>query len=529
MFKRALVSTSDKTGLLEFLKPFCAQGCEIVSTGGTSKFLRENGVKVVEVGEATGFPEVMDGRVRTLHPKIHMGLLARSYVPDDMALLQAHGVEPFDLLVVNLYPFEAAFKKGLKGEELIEQIDIGGPSMLRAAAKSFERVTVVCDPGDYSLISKKVDEKTLDKKFRQKLAVKVFEHCSFYDGIVAHALREDPWEEAETITVPLRRKQLLRYGENPHQKAVWYESPFQHDLGLSAASILQGKELSYNNILDLEAAVGVVADFEEPACAIIKHLSPCGVATDKSVEGAYQKAFEADSISAFGGIVAINRALTASLAEAIVGPFLECVIAPEIDSGALKILSAKKNLRVLALKNFGLNRSARIYGHNGTHQDTRPPESQWGDDLEVKSLRGGALIQAADRPSSWQSQWRIIGQSPDDTVKADLLFAQKVVRHIKSNGISVVKNGQTLGLCGGQTNRIDSVRWALERAKGRGTELVLGSDAFFPFRDSIDMAAASGVRWIIQPGGSLRDAEVEKAAREHGLNMIITGTRHFKH
>jgi len=508
MFKRALVSTSDKTGLVEFLKPLAENGCEIVSTGGTSKFLKENGIKVREVSEVTGFPEMMDGRVRTLHPKIHMGLLARSFVPEDFELLKEHGVEPFDLVVVNLYPFAEAYNKGLRGQELIEQIDIGGPSLLRAAAKSHERLTVVCDPEDYDLVA----TKKLDEMGRRKLAAKVFGHCAYYDSLVAQALSpEEDFSDNTTFTIGLKKKAVLRYGENPHQKAVWYETPIPNNLGLSSAEQLQGKELSYNNILDLEAAVSVLSDFESTACVIVKHLNPCGVACGANIFEAYSRAFEADSVSAFGGIVALNEKITGELAQALVGPFLECVIASDIAPEASEILSKKKNLRILKLQALG--------------KKNRPKTIE----LEYKSLRGGALVQTVDLPDIWNPSWKVIGEEPSENIKKDLVFAQRVVRHVKSNAIVISKNFQTLGICGGQTNRVDSVKMALERAKGRGKDLVLGSDAFFPFRDSIDLISQHNIKWIIQPGGSLRDAEVEAAAKEHKINMVITGTRHFKH
>lgn len=518
MFRRALVSTSDKTGLVEFLKPFAEKGCEIVSTGGTSRHLREKGLRVTEVSEVTGFPEVMDGRVRTLHPRIHMGLLARSFVEEDMRLLKEQGVQPFDLVVVNLYPFEEAFNKGLKDADLIEEIDIGGPALLRASAKSFERVTVVCDPADYSEISRRAQEGRLDESFRRKQASKVFSHCSFYDSLVSQALSQEVEnifdDSLLNMTLGLRKKKSLRYGENPHQKAAFFESFFKNPLSLHNADQLQGKELSYNNILDLEAAVGVAADFEEPCCAIIKHLTPCGVALAGTIEAAFKKAFQADPISAFGGIIALNRTLDAELAKELISPFLECVIAPEVTSEAAKIVSAKKNLRVLTLR--ALNHFAM------------PAKLEF----EFKSVRGGVLFQSSDRPPHWESTWRIIGSKPAKDQQEDMVFAQRIVRHVKSNAIVVAQNRQSLGICGGQTNRVDSVRWALERAqkvRPQKGSLVLGSDAFFPFRDSVDLAARAGVGWIIQPGGSLRDAEVEAAAREHGIGMVMTGTRHFKH
>jgi phosphoribosylaminoimidazolecarboxamide formyltransferase/IMP cyclohydrolase len=514
MFKRALVSTSDKTGLLEFLMPLFKGGCEIVSTGGTSKFLRENGIQVKEVGEVTGFPEMMDGRVRTLHPKIHMGLLARSFVPEDMELLREYGVTPFDLVIVNLYPFAEAYNKGLRGGELIEQIDIGGPSLLRAAAKSHERLTVLCDPADYKTIGELARTGKIDGELRLELAAKVFAHCSYYDSIVAMALRNPDWTKSKLMTFGFKEKSKLRYGENPHQKAVWYESPVPHALSLSQAEQLQGKELSYNNILDLEAAVSVVSDFSDTACAIIKHLTPCGVAVGKTPAVAYGRAFDADSVSAFGGIVALNQRITMELAELLVGPFLECVIAPAIDPEALEVLAKKKNLRVLKLKN--------LVPRNSLAKDSSP-------EIEFKSLRGGALAQSPDHAAEWSPHWKVIGEEPSEKMKQDLVFAQRVVRHVKSNAIVVAQDLQTLGVCGGQTNRVDSVKMALERAKGRGENLVLASDAFFPFRDSIDLASQFKVKWIIQPGGSLRDQEVEAAAKENKINMVITGTRHFKH
>jgi phosphoribosylaminoimidazolecarboxamide formyltransferase/IMP cyclohydrolase len=516
MFKRILVSVSDKSGLVEFINSVCDKNSEIVSTGGTSRFLKDSNLKVTEVADVTGFPEMLDGRVRTLHPKIHMALLARSFVADDFKTLKEYDVEPFDLVIVNLYPFEEAYKKGYKGKELIEKIDVGGPSMLRAAAKSFERLTVVCDPSDYALVSEKVKSKNNDEGFRQKLAAKVFNHCAYYDSLVAQALNEqglDPesWCDAGEMTFALKKKAVLRYGENPHQRAVWYESSRVGCLSLNDSQILQGKELSYNNIVDLEAAVGAVADFSEAACVIVKHATPCGVALGSSAAEAYKKAFNADSISAFGGIVAVNRPIDEELARALIGPFLECVIAPRVDLAAQEILKAKKNLRILTL----------------AFTTTRTPT------FDFKSLRGGVLIQDSDSLCEWSDKFKVIASSGSEltaSIKDDLKFALSVVRHVKSNAIVVAKSLQTLGICGGQTNRIDSTKMALDRARAKNqTELVLGSDAFFPFRDSIDLAASYGVKWIIQPGGSLRDPEVEAAALEHGIGMVITGMRQFKH
>lgn len=506
MFKRALVSTSNKEGLVEFLMPLAKEGCEIVSTGGTSKFLQDAGLSVTEVSEVTGFPEVMDGRVRTLHPNIHMGLLARSFVPEDMTLLKEHGVKPFDLVVVNLYPFEKAYTDQVEGQELVEKIDIGGPSLLRAAAKSFERVTVVCDPEDYSSISK--EQPSLDT--RKHLASKVFKHCSYYDSLVAKALGgPELLLEGEEFSMGLRKKASLRYGENPHQNASLYEAIGGPKESLLNATQHQGKELSYNNILDLEASLEVVGDFEEPCATIIKHLNPCGTAVADDIEKAYDMALEGDPVSAFGGIVALNRKVTGALAEKLVQMFLECVVAVDYESEALSILSKKKNLRVLTLPH--MNRSASGF--------------------ELKTIRGGALIQGHDSPEQWQSQWTVVGEEPPQDVKDAMVFLQKIVRHVRSNAIVVGKGLQTLGVCGGQTNRVDSVRWSLQRAndKNKGDGLILASDAFFPFRDSIDIAAQNKVKWIVQPGGSVKDAEVIKAVEEHNLGMVLTGKRHFKH
>jgi phosphoribosylaminoimidazolecarboxamide formyltransferase/IMP cyclohydrolase len=532
MFSRILVSVSDKTGLALFLNSVCAKDCEIVSTGGTAEFLRKEKFKVTEVSEVTGFPEMMDGRVRTLHPKIHMGLLSRSYSQEDQATLREYNVKAFDLVIVNLYPFEEAFKKGLRDKELIEKIDVGGPSMLRAAAKSFERLTVVCDPKDYALITEKVRSRSVDEKFRKYLASKVFQACGYYDSLISRALldSDSKWYEEETLTIPLRKKNVLRYGENPHQKAVWYETIQSHPQSLAKCEILQGKELSYNNLVDLEAAVGAVLDFDKPACVIVKHATPCGVAISKSIDEAYRLGFEADSVSAFGGIVALNKSISKKLAQALVQPFLECIIAPAVDSDAREVLASKKNLRVLILKELDAE---------FTHAHPQPPannhaHSHLSGSYEFKSLRGGALAQSLDHPCEWSDQFRIIYPKNEtelsESVKADLIFAQRVVRHVKSNAIVVAKNLQTLGICGGQTNRVDSVKLAFARAKDKSqTGVVLASDAFFPFRDSIDLAAKENVAWIIQPGGSVKDQEVEAAAKEYGIGMVITKTRHFKH
>lgn len=516
MFKRALVSTSNKEGLVDFLRPFTQQGMEVVSTGGTSKFLKDNGIKVTEVSDVTGFPEMMDGRIRTLHPYIHMALLARSFVPEDFEILKQHNVKPFDLVVVNLYPFAEAVKKNLKGQELIEQIDIGGPSLLRAAAKSFERIAVVCEPEDYSNVLERAKNNTLDKEFKQKLAAKVFSHCAKYDALIANTLSVQEINPSlpHQSQINLTLKKELRYGENPHQKAGFYDCLNPSPLSLHHAEQLQGKELSYNNLLDLESAVSVLCEFEKPSSVIIKHNTPCGVAEADNILNSYEKAFSGDPVSAFGGVVALNKKVTAALAQKMVEPFLECIIAPDFEAAALEVFKTKKNLRILKLKSL---------------------ESSFGtyEKFDFKNMRGGALVQTTDQLLQWGPSWKVVGSKLEDsTIKADLLFAMRVAKHVKSNAIVIAANSQTIGVCGGQTNRIDSVKMALARARMFGAQFntwSLASDAFFPFRDSVDIAATYPVKWIIQPGGSLKDPEVEAAVLEHKMGMVVTGIRHFKH
>lgn len=503
-FKNALVSVSDKTGLAEFLKPLADQGLRIVSTGGTSKFLREKGFKVVEVGEQTGFPEVMDGRVRTLHPKIHMPLLARSWEHEDQELLKKNGVEPFDLVIVNLYPFEESLKKNLSESEQVEMIDIGGPSLLRAASKSFDRIAVLCDPSDYQWILEK-GELTLED--RRRLAAKVFAHCSSYDALIARhfaggeVFADYSWGGA--------LKQELRYGENPQQKAYWLRERGA-SFGLHDAKIIQGKPLSYNNILDLDAAVSTVREFDEVCTVGVKHNNPCGVATGTTGTESIKRALEADPVSIFGGIVACNRPIDADGAKLLAPIFLECVIAPSYSAEALSIFAAKKNLRILEWPD--LNRKA----------------TGW----DVRTVTGGALLQSADTIRSWDPTWKVIGENPSQKTVDDLIFGLKVCAHLKSNSIAIVAGGVSIGLGMGQVNRVDAVRQALDRAKqfARGsTNWVLASDAFFPFPDSIEVAAQEGVKWVIQPGGSVKDPEVEATAKKLNVNMVMTGERHFRH
>ena len=504
MFKNALVSVSDKTGLVDFLKPFVARGLRVVSTGGTLKHLRDNGIKAIDVSEQTGFPEVMDGRVKTLHPRVHMALLARSDNSNDMSLLAKEGLEPFDLVIVNLYPFEAAREKGARGDQLIEYIDVGGPSMLRAAAKSFERLVVVCDPSDYSWIAEKPDLSLAD---RRRLAARVFAHTSQYDDLIAKSF-QDTAEQAPTLIG--REVAELRYGENPQQRAWWMRDPLSES-GLHRAEILHGKQLSFNNILDLEAATLCAADFSEPCAVAVKHNNPCGVGTASSVSMAVALALQADPVSVFGGIMAINQRVDLESAEQMAKIFLECIVAPDFDADALERLKKKKDLRIL--------KWPELSGSRGR--------------LDFRTISGGFLVQEADRVTGRSSDWKVVvGQDPSESVWRDISLAWRVSARLKSNAIAIAAGGRTVGLGMGQVNRVDAVDQAIQRMKTHHSQLenaVLASDAFFPFADSIEKAADAGLKWIVQPGGSIRDDEVISKAKARGVNMILTGTRHFRH
>lgn len=503
MFKNALVSVSDKSGLIEFLKPLYEKGLRIVSTGGTAQFLKDNGMMVVDISEQTGFPEVMGGRVKTLHPHVHMAILSRPSHPEDYQLLKERGLAPFDLVICNLYPFEAAVEKKYQGAELIEKIDIGGPTVLRASAKNFEQVTVVCDPSDYQWIGQKAETNIQD---RQKLAAKVFAHCSAYDSLVASELGNG-W--GSDFSIGGHKVMDLRYGENPQQSATWYRN--LADLrGLHTAEIIQGKTLSYNNLLDLDAASQLVQMFTEPAAVAVKHNNPCGAAVDADADVAMEKALKADPVSVFGGIIASNREIGKKAAEMLHNLFLECIVAPSFSKEALEIFAKKKNLRILRWPHLG--------------------ETQ--TQYEMKTVAGGFLMQAKDQISTDTSQWKFIGEKPTPEILKDLQFGERVVSSLKSNAIALVGGQQTLGLGMGQVNRVDAVKQAIERMKthfGHVQRPVLASDAFFPFSDSVELASQAGVKWILQPGGSLKDEEVIAAAEKLKINMVLTGQRHFKH
>lgn len=503
-FRNALVSVSDKTGLVEFLKPYVALGLRVVSTGGTLKHLRENGIAAVDIAEQTGFPEVMDGRVKTLHPRVHMALLARDGNSEDQALLAKEKLAPFDLLIVNLYPFEEARAKGAEGDELIEFIDIGGPSMLRSAAKNHARIAVVADPKDYAWIQSKNGKLTLED--RRLLAAKVFSHTSRYDDLIARSLSTEV-ESWNSLTGRLVSE--LRYGENPQQKASWYRDPMARS-GLHDAQILHGKALSYNNLLDLDAACAAVTEFRVPTAVAVKHNNPCGVGTGPDILTSVRRAVAADPVSVFGGIIALNRGVDFATAEAMASIFLECVIAPSFSQEAIDRLKVKKDLRIL------------VWPGLADHQPVR----------QFKTIAGGYLVQSADRTSDWSDAWKVAGKPLSAAVKTDLLLAWKVCAHLRSNAIAITSEGATVGLGMGQVNRVDAVEHAIARMKKHHPNAqnpVLASDAFFPFSDSMEKIAEAGIQWVIQPGGSIRDEEVLNRAQALGITTVLTGTRHFRH
>ena len=499
-FQYALVSVSDKSGLLEFLKPLVDQGLKIVSTGGTAEYLKKNNFNIIEISEWTKFPEVMGGRVKTLHPRVHMALLSRPEFPEDAELLKKEGLHPFDLVVVNLYPFEK--------EPSVEMIDIGGPSLLRGSAKNFARVTVVCDPQDYPAILN--SEMTLQK--RQQLAAKVFAHVSSYDAMIARYLsKESKAGDFPYWSLGAMEHQTLRYGENPHQPARWLRERGAQN-GWHQAKVLQGKELSFNNLLDLQAALETLREFpSQPACVAVKHNNPCGVAAAASGIEAVKKALSSDPVSVFGGIIAVNQTVDEAMASELGNLFLECVVAPDYSSAALGLFAKKKNLRIL------------VWPEMMKHQERE----------SVRMVDGGILLQAPDIVSTeWSSSWKCVGETPLADIKKDLLFAWKICAHLKSNAIAVAAQEQSLGLGMGQVNRVDAVKHALERQKqfhGQAKQCVLASDAFFPFPDSIEQIAQAGIHWVIQPGGSIKDEEVFKRAQELKVNLVLTGQRHFRH
>lgn len=518
---RAIISVTDKSGIVEFAKELASLGVEIISTGGTAEMIKAAGVAVIPISSYTGFPEMLDGRLKTLHPKIHGGILGMRDNPVHLKEMGAHDILPIDMVVVNLYAFEDTIAKGCTLEEAIENIDIGGPTMIRAAAKNHNDVAVVVDPSDYAGIIAEMAEKKgmLSGKTRFALAKKVFQLTARYDaaisnylGIVPEIPDAEPAKDfPATYTVQYEKVQDLRYGENPHQAAAFYRVRSKHK-GLGDARQHQGKELSFNNILDLNAAFQISGEFNEPAAVIIKHNNPCGVAVSKrGILSAYDLAYECDKTSAFGGIVGFNRTVTRDVAERLNSIFLEAVVAPGYDNGALEVFSAKKNLRVIDTEGL------------------RPKDCPV--DFDIKKVCGGALLQTQDLQSASDLK-TVTGRGPNEKELEDLLFAWSVCKHVKSNAIIFASDTRTLGIGAGQMSRIDSTKLAVMKASDAGLAVkgsVLASDAFFPFRDNVDLAATHGITAIIQPGGSIKDAEVIKAADEHGIAMVFTGVRHFRH
>jgi phosphoribosylaminoimidazolecarboxamide formyltransferase/IMP cyclohydrolase len=515
--QRALVSVSEKSGVVDFARALAALGIQILSTGGTAQLLAKEGIAVTEVSAHTGFPEMLDGRVKTLHPKIHGGLLARRDDPAHMSTLENAGIPTIDLLVVNLYPFQATVADpDCRFEDAVENIDIGGPAMLRSAAKNHSGVAVVVDPADYARVLEEIRSGgAVSDATRFDLAKKVFAHTSAYDGAIANYLTSldadrKRGEYPETLTLQFRRLQDLRYGENPHQSAAFYRDDRPVPGSLAGYRQVQGKELSYNNIADADAAWECVKSFAEPACVIVKHANPCGVAVGATLVQAYDKAFKTDPTSAFGGILAFNRALDPATAEAVSKQFAEVVIAPRVEAGAQKVFAKKANVRVLEIP---LAHDAQIH--------------------DYKRVGGGVLVQTSDTRITDRKDMKVATKKqPTESQWRDLSFAWRVARFVKSNAIVFCGDGMTLGVGAGQMSRIDSARIASIKAENAGLKLsgsVVASDAFFPFRDGLDVVVKAGAAAVIQPGGSMRDDEVIAAANEHGVAMVLTGTRHFRH
>jgi len=521
---RALLSVSDKTGLVDFAKSLAGYGVELISTGGTAQVLRDAGLKVLDVSEVTGFPEMMDGRVKTLHPKLHGGLLAIRSNKEHAAAMEKFGIKPIDLVIVNLYPFEASVAKGAAYNDCIENIDIGGPAMIRAAAKNHADVTVVVEPADYSKVLGELAQHSgmTTLELRRRLAAKAYARTAAYDAAISNWFRDALRDTAPDYYVfGGKLLQSLRYGENPHQTAAFYRAPGER-FGVATARQVQGKELSYNNINDTDAAYECVAEFDAKrtaACVIVKHANPCGVAEGEDLLDAYKKALACDSTSAFGGIVALNRKLDAEAAKAITEIFTEVIIAPDADEEAIKIVAAKKNLRLLLA---------------GGLPDPRAVGTT------VKSVAGGLLVQSRDNAVIDEMQMKTVTKrAPSEAEFADLRFAFRVAKHVKSNTIVYAKNRATVGIGAGQMSRVDAARIAARKAEDAAKELklsapltegsVVASDAFFPFPDGLLVAIEAGATAVIQPGGSMRDVDVIKAADAHNVAMVFTGTRHFRH
>ncbi|MFQ5586532.1 MAG: bifunctional phosphoribosylaminoimidazolecarboxamide formyltransferase/IMP cyclohydrolase [Thermodesulfobacteriota bacterium] len=520
---RAVISVTDKSGIVEFARSLSEIGVEIISTGGTGELLKKEGIDVIPISSYTGFPEMLDGRVKTLHPKIYGGILGMRERDEHMKAMEEHGIPPIDMVVVNLYAFEKTVAGGCTLEEAIENIDIGGPTMLRAAAKNHRDVAVVTEPADYGEILEemRLNDGALSPGTRFTLARKVFQLTARYDGAISNYLGtvvegESRCVYPETFTVQFKKVQDLRYGENPHQSAAFFGDAVASPGGLAGAKQLQGKELSFNNIFDVDAALRVIREFHEPAAVIVKHNNPCGAAMSKGgILDAYRKALSCDPVSAFGGIISFNRVVERETAEELAKLFLEVIIAPGFDEKALEALKGKKNLRLLELP----------------VSECFPPQKDQFHGVDMKVVAGGVLLQTPD----WESAGDLktaTGRGPTEEELETLLFAWSVCKHVKSNAIVFAKGTQAIGIGAGQMSRIDSTRIAVLKANDAGLDTrnsVMASDAFFPFRDNVDKAKEAGVTAIIQPGGSVRDEEVIQAADEHGIAMVFTGMRHFRH
>ncbi|MCF7363408.1 bifunctional phosphoribosylaminoimidazolecarboxamide formyltransferase/inosine monophosphate cyclohydrolase [Vibrio diazotrophicus] len=523
--RRALISVSDKTGIVEFAQALAQRGVDILSTGGTARLLAEKGIAVTEVSDYTGFPEMMDGRVKTLHPKVHGGVLGRRGQDDE--IMATHGINPIDMVVVNLYPFaETVAKEGCTLEDAVENIDIGGPTMVRSAAKNHKDVTIVVNASDYDRVIAEMDanEKSLTLTTRFDLAIAAFEHTAAYDGMIANYFgtmvpsygeNKEGDEESKfprTFNMQFEKKQDMRYGENSHQAAAFYVEANPQEASVSTAKQIQGKALSYNNIADTDAALECVKEFAEPACVIVKHANPCGVALGKDILEAYNRAYQTDPTSAFGGIIAFNQELDAETASAIVErQFVEVIIAPKVSAEAIEVVAAKKNVRLLECGEW----STQTTG------------------FDVKRVNGGLLVQDRDQGMVSLDDLKVVSKrQPTEEELKDALFCWKVAKYVKSNAIVYAKGDMTIGVGAGQMSRVYSAKIAGIKAADEGLEVagsVMASDAFFPFRDGIDAAAEAGIKCVIQPGGSMRDDEVIAAADEHGMAMIFTGMRHFRH
>ncbi|MEH7251682.1 bifunctional phosphoribosylaminoimidazolecarboxamide formyltransferase/IMP cyclohydrolase [Neobacillus niacini] len=509
--KRALISVSDKNGISDFAKELVSLGFEIISTGGTKKALQEQGIPVLGVSDVTGFPEILEGRVKTLNPFIHGGLLAKHDDQQHQKQLEKHGIDPIQIVCVNLYPFQQTIEKpDVTAEGAIENIDIGGPAMLRASAKNHQYVTVVVDPVDYTNVIEELKADGQTKlETRRRLAAKVFRHTAAYDALIAEYMTELAQEETpDKLTVTYELKQSLRYGENPHQKAAFYKKPLGSTFSIAYAEQLHGKELSYNNINDADAALQIVKEFTEPAAVAVKHMNPCGIGTGKTSFDAFEKAFAADPISIFGGIIAFNREVDAQTASKLHEIFLEIVIAPSFSEDALSILTAKKNLRLLTIPFSG----------------AKKPE------MKLTTIEGGLLAQEQDRFTLENAEITVpTKRQPTEQEWSALKLGWKVVKHVKSNAIVVTKEDMTIGIGAGQMNRVGAAEIALKQAGEKAAGAALASDAFFPMDDTVEAAAKAGITAIIQPGGSIRDEDSIKKADEYGIAMVFTGVRHFKH